>query len=39
MVQRVEALLKSETTGWAQAMRAAGAAEKAERERSSDPTP
>ena len=33
LVQRVEALLKSETTGWAQAMRAAGAADKAERER------
>jgi hypothetical protein len=32
LVQRVEALLKSETTGWAQAMRAAGAADKAERE-------
>ena len=31
LVQRVEALLKSETTGWAQAMRAAGAADKAER--------
>jgi hypothetical protein len=39
LAQRVEALLKSETTGWAQAMRAAGAAEKAERERASDPTP
>jgi hypothetical protein len=32
LVQRVEALLKSETTGWAQALRAAGAADKAERE-------
>jgi hypothetical protein len=32
LVQRVEALLKSETTGWAQAMRAAGAADKAARE-------
>jgi hypothetical protein len=32
LVQRVEALLKSETTGWAQAMRAVGAADKAERE-------
>jgi len=33
LVQRVEALLKSETTGWAQAMRTAGAADKAGRER------
>jgi len=33
LVQRVEALLKSETTGWAQAMRAARAADKAERGR------
>jgi hypothetical protein len=32
LVQRVEALLMSETTGWAQAMRVAGAADKAERE-------
>lgn len=32
LVQRVEALLKSETTGWAQAMRAAGASDRAERE-------
>ena len=31
LVQRVEALLKSETTGWAQVMRASGAADKAER--------
>ena len=33
LVQRVEALLKSETTGWAQAMRTSGAADKAARER------
>lgn len=33
LVQRVEALLKSETTGWAQAMRASGAMDKADRER------
>jgi len=32
LVQRVEALLKSETTGWVQALRAAGAADKSERE-------
>ena len=38
LVQRVEALLKSETTGWAQAMRAAGEADKAERERAGDVT-
>ena len=38
LVQRVEALLKSETTGWAQAMRAAGAADKAARERATDLT-
>lgn len=36
LVQRVEALLKSETTGWVQAMRAAGAADKAERERTTE---
>jgi hypothetical protein len=39
LVQRVEALLKSETTGWAQAMRAAGAADKADRERAAEPHP
>ncbi len=33
LVQRVEALLRSETTGWAQAMRDGAAADKAERER------
>ena len=38
LVQRVESLLKSETTAWAQAMRAAGAADKAERERTTDVT-
>jgi hypothetical protein len=38
LVQRVEALLKSETTDWAQAMRAAGAADKADRERATDLT-
>ena len=38
LVQRVEALLKSETTGWAQAMRAAGAADKAAREHATDMT-
>ena len=38
LVQRVETLLKSETTGWAQAMRAAGAADKAARERATEPT-
>ena len=38
LVQRVEALLKSETTVWAQAMRAAGAADRAERERAGDIT-
>lgn len=38
LVQRVEALLKSETTGWAQAMRVAGAADKAAREHATDPT-
>ena len=38
LVQRVEALLKSETTGWAQAMRATGAADTAERERATDLT-
>ena len=38
LVQRVETLLKSETTGWAQAMRAAGAADKAARERATDST-
>lgn len=32
LVQRVESLLKSETTDWAQRMRDAGAAEQAERE-------
>lgn len=32
LVQRVEALLKSETTGWAQAMRAQGEKDRAERE-------
>ena len=36
LVQRVEALLKGETTGWAQAMRAAGAADKAARERATE---
>jgi len=36
LVQRVEASLKSETTGWAQAIRAAGAAERSERERASN---
>jgi ABC-type bacteriocin/lantibiotic exporter with double-glycine peptidase domain len=39
LVQRVEALLKSETTGWAQAMRVAGAADKAEREPATEQTP
>ena len=38
LAQRVEALLKSETTEWAQAMRAAGAADKAERKRAGDVT-
>ena len=38
LVQRVEALLKRETTGWAQAMRAAGAADKAAREHATGPT-
>ena len=38
LVRRVEALLKSQTTGWAQAMRAAGVADKAERERAAEPT-
>ena len=38
LVQRVETLLKSETTGWAQAMRAAGAADKAAREHATGPT-
>ena len=38
LVQRIEALLKSETTGWAQAMRAAGAEDNAERERKTDLT-
>ena len=38
LVHRVEALLKSETTGWAQAMRVAGAADKAERERATNQT-
>jgi len=33
LVQRVEALLKSESTGWALAMRTAGAADKSGRER------
>jgi hypothetical protein len=37
-VQRVEMLLKSETTGWAQAMRATGEADKAARERATEPT-
>ena len=37
LVQRVEALLKSETMDWAQAMRAAGVADKAARERATDP--
>jgi ABC-type bacteriocin/lantibiotic exporter with double-glycine peptidase domain len=39
LVQRVVALLKSEATGWAQAMRVAGAADKAERERATEPAP
>jgi hypothetical protein len=39
LVQRVEALLKSETAGWAQAMRASGAVDKADRERAADVTP
>lgn len=39
LVQRVEALLSRETTGWAQAMRAAGAAEKAKRERAAGARP
>ncbi len=39
LVQRVEALLKSETTGWSQAMRAAGVVDKAEREHAAGPTP
>ncbi|WNM62266.1 DUF4231 domain-containing protein [Candidatus Nitrospira neomarina] len=38
LVQRVETILKSETTGWAQAMRAAGAADKAARERQTNLT-
>jgi len=38
LVQRVEALLKSETAGWAQAMRAAGAEDKAAREHTTDLT-
>ncbi|MDH5625562.1 MAG: DUF4231 domain-containing protein [Nitrospira sp.] len=38
LVQRVEALLKSETTSWAQAMRATGAADKAAREHTTDLT-
>ncbi len=33
LVGRVESLLEDETTGWAQALRAAGEAERAERER------
>lgn len=36
LVQRVEALLKSETGGWAQAMRASGAADRAAREHATD---
>jgi len=36
LVERVEALLKSETTDWAQAMRAAGAADKAAREHATE---
>ena len=39
LVQRVEALLKSETTDWAQRMRVAGAADKAERELATGQTP
>jgi len=38
LVQRVEALLKSETTAWAQATRAAGAADKSAREHATDVT-
>ena len=38
LVQRVEAILKSETTRWAQATRATGAADKAARERVSGST-
>ena len=38
LVHRVEALLKSETTDWAQAMRGAGASDKAERERATSQT-
>ena len=37
LVQRVEALLKSETTGWAQTMRASGTADKAAREHATEP--
>jgi len=36
LVQRAEASRRSETTGWTQAMRAAGAAERSERERAGD---
>jgi len=39
LVQRVESLLKSETTDWAQRMRVAGAPEKAERELAAGQTP
>lgn len=39
LVQRVEGLLKSETTGWAHAMRVAGAADKAEREPATELAP
>ena len=36
LVQRVEALLKSETGGWAEAMRASGAADRAAREHTTE---
>lgn len=39
LVQRVESLLKSETTDWARRMRDAGAPEKAERELAAGQTP
>ena len=38
LVQRVEALIKSETTGWAQAMQASGEVDKATREHATEPT-
>lgn len=37
LVQHVESLLKSETTGWAQAMRTSGVSDKAAREHATEP--